>query len=342
MHAFIPAWLDDYPFTPAEFRLVCHVLRRGTCWESVGSLARSCHLSQPTVRRCLRRLEALGVLEVRRIMGVRDERAVNPPERWAPAERVLDELEAVRSRPHPSKTTPGVQDDGRGTRRREGTPPKRHQGDPSKTTVDEVNPLKFNPPKASQAEPPDWRQTPSGKKLTAYLSSKRYAEVLAERGAAWCEKWTLEEIVAAWNTAKAQREYRDKGQYLCWVLDGERPIAPEFQPPPPPPTPSPAPEPSRYWYDVPGWGQFYEYEGSALERLRALDLEDPPAVRRALEEGWLRLKEGTAGLCHAVDPSGLEWAYLTPEEARGRGYTVVRLPAYLAAPAPAAGGEAGL
>lgn len=98
--------------------------------------------------------------------------------------------------------------------------------------------------------PKNWRDTPAGKKLCAYLSSRRYAEELERHGAAWCEKWSLEEIVAAWNTAKDDTEIKDKGLLLTWILHGERPIAERYlskpsELPPPKPMALPEPEPLR-------------------------------------------------------------------------------------------------
>lgn len=93
--------------------------------------------------------------------------------------------------------------------------------------------------------PKNWRDTPAGKKLSAYLSSRRYAEELERHGAAWCEKWSLEEIVAAWNTAKDDTEIKDKGLLLTWILHGERPIAERYlsKPSDLPPKPMALPEP---------------------------------------------------------------------------------------------------
>ncbi len=64
---FIPAWLDDYGLTHAEFRLYCHLCRRadnatGIAWPSYQSIQDSCGLSRKTVWRNLKDLEAHGLI----------------------------------------------------------------------------------------------------------------------------------------------------------------------------------------------------------------------------------------------------------------------------------------
>ena len=53
---FIPAWLDESDLSSQEFRIYCHVSRRGRCYESVPSIARACRLHISTVKRALKAL----------------------------------------------------------------------------------------------------------------------------------------------------------------------------------------------------------------------------------------------------------------------------------------------
>ena len=59
---FIHAAVDDAGLTPAQFRVLCRVGRRGTCWESVGNMATHCRLHADTVRKSLKELVRLGWL----------------------------------------------------------------------------------------------------------------------------------------------------------------------------------------------------------------------------------------------------------------------------------------
>ncbi len=59
---FIHAAVDDAGLTPAQFRVLCHVGRRGECFESVGNMAARCRLHADTVRRSLKELVRLGWL----------------------------------------------------------------------------------------------------------------------------------------------------------------------------------------------------------------------------------------------------------------------------------------
>ena len=59
---FIPRALDDFGFTPAEFRIVCRISRRGDCWESIPKIAKGCKLSVKTVKAVIPALINWGVL----------------------------------------------------------------------------------------------------------------------------------------------------------------------------------------------------------------------------------------------------------------------------------------
>ena len=60
---FIPAWLDDSDLSSQEFRLYCHISRRGTCYESIPAIARACRLHSSTVKRGLKELHRRGLVQ---------------------------------------------------------------------------------------------------------------------------------------------------------------------------------------------------------------------------------------------------------------------------------------
>lgn len=63
---FIPSWLDDAGLTPAQFRVYCHIARRGACWESLPSFARCCKMDREGVQKAIRELESKGWISKRR------------------------------------------------------------------------------------------------------------------------------------------------------------------------------------------------------------------------------------------------------------------------------------
>jgi len=60
---FIPAYLDDYQLSVDEFRLYCHISRRGDCFESVYDMARFIGVSERTARSALNVLMRAGLVE---------------------------------------------------------------------------------------------------------------------------------------------------------------------------------------------------------------------------------------------------------------------------------------
>lgn len=64
LRPFIPAKLDDYGLSQAEFRIVCRIARRDICFESVESMATGCRMSLKTTRNALRSLVAREIIEV--------------------------------------------------------------------------------------------------------------------------------------------------------------------------------------------------------------------------------------------------------------------------------------
>ncbi len=62
-NVFIPGALDDFGFTPTEFRIFCHVARRGKrCYSSIPTMAKICQLNKATVRLTLKKLVKRGQL----------------------------------------------------------------------------------------------------------------------------------------------------------------------------------------------------------------------------------------------------------------------------------------
>ena len=59
---FIHAAVDEAGLTPAQFRVLCHVGRRGECYEAVANMATHCRLHADTVRKSLKELVRLGWL----------------------------------------------------------------------------------------------------------------------------------------------------------------------------------------------------------------------------------------------------------------------------------------
>jgi hypothetical protein len=64
---FIPAWLDESGLSPAEFRIYSHLCRRadnatGIAWPSYKAMVETCGSSKTTIRRCLERLEEIGLI----------------------------------------------------------------------------------------------------------------------------------------------------------------------------------------------------------------------------------------------------------------------------------------
>jgi hypothetical protein len=68
-NAFIPAWLDDAGLTTAQFRLFCHVARRGICFETLDNIARVCRVKRRTAQLALKHLEDTGFVSAKREYG---------------------------------------------------------------------------------------------------------------------------------------------------------------------------------------------------------------------------------------------------------------------------------
>lgn len=90
---FIHSALDEFGLTAAEFRIYAHIARRATnsrAWPGIDSMARICFLSKPTVIAAVRRLEEMGMLEVRRVEGRKNFYTLTRPSRWHGARLKID------------------------------------------------------------------------------------------------------------------------------------------------------------------------------------------------------------------------------------------------------------
>jgi len=67
--AFIPSWLDDLQLDVYQFRLYCHVLRRGELYASVESICQTCGFDRKKLFQTIVSLEAKSLLSVTREKG---------------------------------------------------------------------------------------------------------------------------------------------------------------------------------------------------------------------------------------------------------------------------------
>lgn len=56
---FIPAWLDNAGLTPSQFRVMCHISRRGLCWDSLDTMESVCKMRRRTIQIALKELLAM-------------------------------------------------------------------------------------------------------------------------------------------------------------------------------------------------------------------------------------------------------------------------------------------
>ena len=79
---FIPAALDDADLTPHEFRVFCHVARRGECLASIGKMSDDTGVSEPTLRKALKTLRSASMVEREKRPGTTNKHRTVPPDRW--------------------------------------------------------------------------------------------------------------------------------------------------------------------------------------------------------------------------------------------------------------------
>ena len=100
---FIPRQMDDAGLTPAQFRLVCRVARRGVCTESIPKIAAGCRLAVGTVKKVLPFLVASNVLAKEKRSGQTSVLKVIPPGEWQVEPRPKGNL-GKKATQHPIQT----------------------------------------------------------------------------------------------------------------------------------------------------------------------------------------------------------------------------------------------
>ena len=86
---FNPAFIDDYGFTPEEFRVFCRIMRRShgseeKCFESIPAMAKTLGISEILVRRALNVLVGCGAITRTPRTGQTDLLDFNTCDKWKP------------------------------------------------------------------------------------------------------------------------------------------------------------------------------------------------------------------------------------------------------------------
>lgn len=95
---FNPAFIDDYGFTPEEFRVFARIMRRSLgenskgCYESIPHMAEALKISEALIRRSLNVLATCRAISRTIRQGMTDLMVFNPCEKWKPA----SDLESIR------------------------------------------------------------------------------------------------------------------------------------------------------------------------------------------------------------------------------------------------------
>lgn len=126
---FIPRQMDDAGLTPAQFRVVCRVSRRGACSESVGNMAKGCRLAVNTVKTVLPFLVSCNVLSKEKRTGRTSIFRVKSPAQW-------------RIEPSPKDTPAPQTTEGA---KRSITQPKIHPSNLAQNTPHKGSPIKVLP-----------------------------------------------------------------------------------------------------------------------------------------------------------------------------------------------------
>jgi len=126
---FIHSELDDAALLPSEFRVLCHIARRGECFASLETIAKNCRVSKETARAALKSLIAQSFIIAERREGETTLRRVAPRLSW-----------------NPYRKLPPLQEDGSGGKFNP-TPSKTRQAHPSQNVVGKGNPIEVNPDK---------------------------------------------------------------------------------------------------------------------------------------------------------------------------------------------------
>jgi hypothetical protein len=105
---FIPKVLDDFGFTPAQFRVICRVARRGDCFEAIPNMAAGCRLDVKTVKIVIRALTNCGVLKKQSRLGRTSIFKLTPSSQWrspSPKHTLGAKRPATKTKRHPDHPT---------------------------------------------------------------------------------------------------------------------------------------------------------------------------------------------------------------------------------------------
>jgi hypothetical protein len=97
---FIHSALDERGLPASDFRVFATVARRGNCYASIATLARTCLLSQNTVRKSLRTLAEQRMISATQRTGQSTIYNAEPVEKWAP---LPNETSGVKRKGTPTK-----------------------------------------------------------------------------------------------------------------------------------------------------------------------------------------------------------------------------------------------
>jgi hypothetical protein len=84
--SFIHSSLDDYGLLPSQFRIYCHIARRGECYSSAPNIARHCRMNRDTVWAALKFLSGKKLIHGEPRQGRPTLYTVTPVSTWNPAE----------------------------------------------------------------------------------------------------------------------------------------------------------------------------------------------------------------------------------------------------------------
>lgn len=139
---------DDYGFDPYENQIFKRILRRGICFESIPSMAKTCLMSIDKVRDAIRVLELAKAIACKKEAGKPIEMSVNPFEQWV----ARDRLQGIRAQVKRVRVTTPMEFSGTESHTPmefRTTPLWNSVPLPLWNSIDKVNPLEVNPIKSS-------------------------------------------------------------------------------------------------------------------------------------------------------------------------------------------------
>ena len=139
--AFIHSRLDEASLSPVQFRIYCHIARRGECYASAGSIARVCRIKRNSVWPAVSILERRGMIEIIHRPGRTTVYQTSPLATW------IDDLTQKGSQVNPTqKGSRHVTRKGSHRWSERGATHPTRKGS-HKVTPSEVSPPQGNPPK---------------------------------------------------------------------------------------------------------------------------------------------------------------------------------------------------